>query len=195
MERTRTVRFVGGPLHGESRTVNNAKAEYRVDFSVATALAIAMGEQEASAPPERAQLVYVRRKDGRYYLRAEAPDGFEDVPEGFTFDWFDAHGGCLLLEISGPPSEIGHAWTELTISQELLADPAIIKLGAAFLLERAQESLEGHQRRAVRDLSPDSVYLLAGSLEAGTSASKSLGNRRLVATILREWAEHLESQT
>lgn len=186
----RTVRFVGGPLHGESRTVESAQAEYRIPFFVATALATAMrGIGEASAPPGQEFLVYARRKDGRYYLRAEAPAGFEKVPEGFTFDWFDVSGGVLLVEISGPPSEIGHVTTELRLSLEFLTDPATIEEGPALLLEDARELLEQHERRAIRDLPPDRIHLLADALEAGTPASRQLGNRRVAALIIREWAD------
>lgn len=190
METTRTVRFVGGPLHGESRTVHGAKAEYRVAFSAATALATAMGEEEMAAPPEQADLVYARRRDGRYYLRAEVPAGFEDVPEGFTFDWFEGADGMYLLEVSGPPSDVGHATTDLWLSIEFLSDPAGIEKGPAFLLEEARDALDNHQRKAILNLSPDSVQSLADALEAGTPASLEQGNRRVAAGILRLWAEH-----
>lgn len=189
MERSRIVRFVGGPLHGESRTVVSAKAEYRVDYSVATALATAMGE-EVAAPPEQEYLVYARRKDGRYYLRAEVPAGFENVPEGFSFEWFEGGDGMLLLEVSGPPSDIGYATTEVWLSVELVTDPLIIEKGAPFLLEQASDALDNHQRKAILDLSPDSVHSLANALEAGTPASREQGNRRVAAGIIRAWVEH-----
>ena len=187
MERTRTVRFVGGPLHGETRTVANAKAEYRVDYSVATALATAMGE-EVAAPPEQAHLVYVRRKDGRYYLRAEAPAGFENVPEGFTFDWFDVSGGVLLLEIAGPPSAIAHATVDFRLSVEFLTDPTNIEKGATLLLTMVRSTLDARERDAIQNLSPDVIHTLADALEAGTPASREQGNRRVAAGILRQWA-------
>ena len=190
MGRSRIVRFVGGPLHGESRTVDNAKPEYRVGFLAATALATAMrGIGEATAPPGQEELVYVRRKDGRYYLRAEVPAGFEDVPEGFTFDWFEGGDGMLLLEVSGPPSDVGHATTDLWLTVEFVTDPAIIEKGAAFLLEEARQALDNHQREAIHNLSWASVHSLADALEAGTSVSLEQGNRRVAAGILRMWAD------
>ena len=192
MERTRTVRFVGGPLHGESRPVNNAKDEYQVGFSAATALATAMGE-EPSAPPQQAELVYARRKDGRYYLRAEAPAGFENVPERFTFDWFDVSGGVLLLEIGGPVSAIGHVTVDLRLSPQFLADPARMEEGAPLLLIMARDSFDVREQEAIQNLSPDVVRTLADALEAGTPASMELGNRRVAALILRAWVEHRHS--
>lgn len=191
MERTRVVRFVGGPLHGESRTVINAKAEYRVPFEAATALATAMGAEEVTAPPGPEYVVYARRKDGRYYLRADPPTGFETVPaEGFTFEWFDVSGGILLLEIAGPRSDVGYATVELRLAQEFLADPAIIEQGAAVLLERASDAFGSREREAIQNLSLESVRSLADALEAGSRSSTELGNRRVAAGILRAWTEH-----
>ncbi len=191
MERTRVVRFVGGPLHGESRTVTNAKAEYRVAFSVATALALAMGEEEVAAPPEQGDLVYARRKDGRYYLRAEAPAAYENVPaEGFTFDWFDVSNGVLLVEITGPRSDIGYTTVDLMVSPEFLADPENMEQGAILLLTMGADTFGAREREAIQNLSPGAVRTLADGLEAGTPASLERGNRRMAALILRAWTEH-----
>jgi len=187
MGKKRLVHFVGGPLHGESREVPDGKDQYTITRAAAGALGAAIrGEEGPSEPAPTEDLTYIRRRDGRYYLEIGTPDGVKDPPKNFSARWFDSGDGMVLLEFHGPESDWGHPWEDMTILPEFLADLVANQNGAVFY-ELSIKGLEDREREMVRHLDPEAIEQLAVSILGGTAKAKSLGNRRLVAAMLREY--------
>ena len=190
MEKSRVVRFVGGPLDGESREVPDGRDRYEVSPASAEALGRAMRGEEGdsvAALPTKA-LVYVRLKDGRYYLSIEQPATVADMPTGFEAEWFDAGDDMLLAEIHGPVSDWGHAYAQVRASIDFLADRKATMDGR-FVFNEALSIIERKERKAARRMKAEDLLALAASIESGTKKAKSLGNRRIIAAILREYSD------
>ena len=192
MDGLKMVRFNGGPLHGRCQLATEAQDQYEVPYLAATALSAALfGVSYPEEAVEHDVLVYVRRPDDHYYLKVSAPPGFEETPDGYGFEWFDAGDGVLLLGINSAPSRFGYVSQDLHLSAEFLADLGVTATGPSVLLEMAQEILDLRKRHAAEKMPPHDIRMLANMVEAGTAESQEAGTRGVVASLLRLWAKEL----
>ena len=189
MDKERMVRFVGGPLDGESREVKDGRHRYVIPASAAGALKDAMREEGTPAPPpDPRDLTYVRRRDGRCWLSVNAPDGVADPPKGFTAEWFDAGDDFLLLELHAPESDWGHAIGETRASLEFLSDSEASDEGH-FVFNMAIEIIEERERKVVRKMDAGVLREMAGWVLDAKPKSKTQGNRRIIAAAIGEFAD------
>lgn len=183
---TRTIRFVGGPLHGESRDVDDSRSRFAVPLLAAGALKHALAGTEAASPAGADDLVYVRRGDGRYWLEVDTPAGIEEDVPGFKSRWYDTGEGLLLCEVDAPHSDWGHAQADVSISEELLSDPVEFRK-AGGVMAFVIENIRHRERRIARRVSATDVLSVAAGIEVGEEIRR--GNRRIVAAWLRLYLE------
>ena len=182
----RTIQLVGGPLHGESREVEDSRSHYNVSDVAAGGVITALAGEGSPHSRSGPMLTYARRRDGRYWLEVQAPSVVQPVA-GFTFRWYDeGRDGMLLCEVEAPKSDWGHAQVDVSISEELLADsPALASAGG--VLGLVIESIRQRERRVARRVDLEDVLAFASSIEAGDEVS--MGNRRILAAWLRLYVE------
>lgn len=189
MDKERNIHFVGGPLHGESRVVPDGASRdtFTVTQEAAGALRAAIrGEEDPSEPVPTVDLTYVKRRDGRFYLAIDKPEGIKDPPSGFTGHWFDAGDGMSLLELHAPDSDWGHGWTDITVTPEFLADLEGNQEGTG-IYQLAMPGIYSKERQMVRRIDGRVLADLAGSMETGSATARKAGNRRLIAAVLRDY--------
>lgn len=187
MEQSRLVRFVGGPLHGESREVPAGRDEFQISREAAFAL---KGELEGGEMPEGLDpeelLVYSQRKDGRYYLRIERPEEVPYPPDGFFYLFFDCGGEEVIAELHGPSSAWGSPRGEFQVSREVLANPHDSEDGK-LVFRRTIRMVEDQEAKIARgQLTGRAIMDLAMALRRGEELD--LASRRLAAAALRVFA-------
>ncbi len=183
---TRTIRFVGGPLHGESREVDDSREHYTIPPAAARALGQALAGTISEAVDGGEDLIYVRRRDGRYWLKVANPEGIEEDVPGFTSRWYDAGDGMKLCEVDAPENDWGHARVDVSISEGLLADPDAFR-SAGGVMALVIDNIRHHERRIARRVSDAEIHSVAAAIEVGVKVSR--GNRRIVAAWLWLYVE------
>ena len=192
MKKSRLVRFVGGPLHGESREGPDSETEFLISKEAASALRkeISKGGMPPASIETAEEFRYVKRDDGRYWLAIMPPDSLQEPPPGFTMHWFDAGEDRNLVEIHAPPSDWGHAYTEVHVSDELLGDAIVMEReGITLIMEMALDSLEASEGALVRGMGSETILALAERILGRDPETETPGNRRIVAALLKDLVE------
>ena len=188
MNKMKTIRFVGGPLHGESRSVEDSRSKYLISEAAALAVGAELRGEEADPTPDDERLEYTRRHDGRYYLEVDQPAEVKPFPEGFEAKWFDVGEHMLLVEVHAPPSAYGHAFGEVRVARDFVLD-AVATEDGLFIFKDALAIIELRERDLIRSFLADTLDDLAVSVSDGTELAKGQGNRRLIAAVLRDYAD------
>jgi hypothetical protein len=192
MADTRLVRFVGGPLHGESREIENAGDSFPVTGAAATALRKELsGEDPFPEIDSDASLTYTRLRGGEYYLEIPEPEGIESLPSGFVSEWCDAGPDRFLLKVTGPDTGWGSGSTEVIINSiELLKQIRESEPVEAFSV--AVRNIERQEARMARSMAREDVSLLANRV--GRGGELTAGNLRLISAMLHEFAVIIDSK-